>query len=680
MSKVVRTFFGDIQTRKIKGADFHAMFYYPCDTNILYKLISYFFNDLLLFTKNFYNVSMEDVREIVREFNFTILLKDEDFEKDKKDYIVNSCVFVNDEQKVAFELKLKEDEYVPMNLDSFLNGGDKKQRETHQIGNLTLYYVGGNNNCGWFEKLLDSIKILASKDHKRNVQKNTVNFLCHDGHAFKLKNVKTPRRVSGDLSLNYGDSFLKVHNHLIKFLDSEDTGLAILHGIYGCLSGDTLINIKAINPDGSKSFDHINTIKHYYHKINNLNLDGKGNFRNWDNSREYFISCHGGGNRITRSKIKNIVFSGVKPTYLVRTITGKEIVSTLDHKFLTHDGYKQLADIKIGDLVGVKTSINSGNRFLKRKRSYSEVNVKFHPSLKRTRLIGKKYLFYRVYKHHFIYEANMNGLSEKEYRKYLNSGINKDTCSTKFIDTEKYEIHHKDGNWRNNEISNLQLLTKDEHKLIHSKDNDCRGPSCVTYEPLDFIKFYKNQETYDIECDGPHHNFVANEFIVHNSGKTFYIRHLLSVLNKKVIYIPPNLVGRISEPDFLSFLLNQTDFILVIEDAEEVITTRKDSNNPAAVANLLNLSDGILGDCLKVKILVTFNCKVGEIDPALLRKGRLKLEHEFGKLSIEQANKLFKHLGINHETKEPMSVGDIYSFEEENFRKEKEKAAIGFGR
>ena len=33
-------------------------------------------------------------------------------------------------------------------------------------------------------------------------------------------------------------------------------------------------------------------------------------------------------------------------------------------------------------------------------------------------------------------------------------------------------VHHKDGNKLNNEISNLEVLTKEEHSYLHSKDYD----------------------------------------------------------------------------------------------------------------------------------------------------------------------------------------------------------------
>ena len=32
-------------------------------------------------------------------------------------------------------------------------------------------------------------------------------------------------------------------------------------------------------------------------------------------------------------------------------------------------------------------------------------------------------------------------------------------------------VHHKDGNQRNNEVDNLELMTHDEHAQLHSNDN-----------------------------------------------------------------------------------------------------------------------------------------------------------------------------------------------------------------
>ena len=73
-----------------------------------------------------------------------------------------------------------------------------------------------------------------------------------------------------------------------------------------------------------------------------------------------------------------------------------------------------------------------------------------------------------------------------------------------------------------------------------------------------------------------------------------------------------------------------------------------------------NLTDGILGDCLSIQIITTFNMKREKIDQTLLRKGRLIAEHKFENLSVEESDKIFNHLGKDYINDKPMSLVDIY--------------------
>lgn len=163
------------------------------------------------------------------------------------------------------------------------------------------------------------------------------------------------------------------------------------------------------------------------------------------------------------------------------------------------------------------------------------------------------------------------------------------------------------------------------------------------------------------------------------TGKTSFLRYLLNHINKRVIYLPPHLVQSVGNPEFLGFLLNYNDFVLILEDAEDIVMKREANYSSGAVSNLLNISDGLIGDGLKSKIICTFNVDIKEIDPALLRKGRLKVEWEFKKLEPENANKLLLKLyGPDTTTSAPMSLAEIYNLKRENrFRKEEEKR-VGF--
>jgi SpoVK/Ycf46/Vps4 family AAA+-type ATPase len=102
----------------------------------------------------------------------------------------------------------------------------------------------------------------------------------------------------------------------------------------------------------------------------------------------------------------------------------------------------------------------------------------------------------------------------------------------------------------------------------------------------------------------------------------------------------------LSEPSIIPFLMKHKNSVLVIEDAERVISERQGNGSSAGVSNILNLTDGILGDCLNIQIIATFNMARERIDSALLRKGRLVAEHKFDKLTIEESNLLLLHLDL----------------------------------
>jgi SpoVK/Ycf46/Vps4 family AAA+-type ATPase len=119
--------------------------------------------------------------------------------------------------------------------------------------------------------------------------------------------------------------------------------------------------------------------------------------------------------------------------------------------------------------------------------------------------------------------------------------------------------------------------------------------------------------------------------------------------------------------------------ILIIEDAEKVLGTRENSNNMSqSTSNLLNLTDGILGDCLNIQIVATFNTKRDNIDDAFMRKGRLIAEHKFTKLSIEESNKLLESLSKDVITEEEMALSDIYNIDVDIYKTIKQKGKIGF--
>lgn len=160
---------------------------------------------------------------------------------------------------------------------------------------------------------------------------------------------------------------------------------------------------------------------------------------------------------------------------------------------------------------------------------------------------------------------------------------------------------------------------------------------------------------------------------VPGTGKTTYIRHLITNVDKKFIYIPNSMFDSIISPNFISFLQTIKESVLIIEDAERLIQSR-DLGSSNAISTLLNMTDGLLSDFLKFQIIATFNMDKSKIDEALRRSGRLKIEHDFKPLCSGDAQKLADHLGQTIVYSGDTTLSDIYN-EVVNIKKEK---IIGF--
>lgn len=225
------------------------------------------------------------------------------------------------------------------------------------------------------------------------------------------------------------------------------------------------------------------------------------------------------------------------------------------------------------------------------------------------------------------------------------SGINLIKSHMGHLDTEEYEMNISDINLEKNYGKNFVKI----HDLIIKRLN--------TPQDKGIILFHGEPGT----------------------GKTSYIKYLTHLItDKEILFIPPAMTESLSDPSIIPFLMDHKNSILIVEDAERVIADRELNGSSMGVSNILNLTDGILGDCLNIQIIATFNMKREKIDPALLRKGRLIVEHKFTKLSVDECNDLLLHLGKNHVVNNEMSLADIYNIDEEIFKTDNKKTSIGF--
>lgn len=153
------------------------------------------------------------------------------------------------------------------------------------------------------------------------------------------------------------------------------------------------------------------------------------------------------------------------------------------------------------------------------------------------------------------------------------------------------------------------------------------------------------------------------------TGKTHFIQSLINTGGGACFVLvsasdirnlsSPNLLGPLLE--FQQKLKTNTPMVLIVEDADECLVKRKDGNL-SDISALLNLSDGILGKILNLRIICTTNLKKDEIDPAVRRGGRLLKYQEIGRLSVEQARAVYLREGGKDPNliTGPMTLGDTY--------------------
>lgn len=174
------------------------------------------------------------------------------------------------------------------------------------------------------------------------------------------------------------------------------------------------------------------------------------------------------------------------------------------------------------------------------------------------------------------------------------------------------------------------------------------------------------------------------------TGKTMFIRNIIRKLNSSkkyngdIIYMSSDMVKVIDTPSFIPFISEYSNATLIIEDGDLALLARK--NHGSIVNTILQLTDGILADCLKIKIIVTFNCPLNDIDAALLRKGRLTFRHEFKAIPRSQAIELAKWLKIDiklfdtpdNKSKLDWTLAEVYNMATDFHWEKKTGKSIGF--
>lgn len=281
---------------------------------------------------------------------------------------------------------------------------------------------------------------------------------------------------------------------------------AALFADCGCLSGDSIIPMNR-NKNSRKL------------KISDLFLE----FHRRKKSTPTRVRslCDGG---IRLNNIIDVKESGCKHVYKVTLADGKAIKATKDHPLMTDGGWVQVKDLKIGTEVMVDNMKRHKKKpFKKAPKKYNDKRKavgKYHP-------YARKQLSHQGRSHSFLleihratYEAHINGMGLKEF---IAKTYDPSASELRCIDPEIYGIHHINGDHYDNSPENLTHMTHREHAQHHTAGYSNFNHGIPEYSTVKSLESLGAEMTYDICCEAPNHNFVANGIVVHNSGKTYMV-------------------------------------------------------------------------------------------------------------------------------------------------------------
>jgi uncharacterized protein DUF5925 len=101
--------------------------------------------------------------------------------------------------------------------------------------------------------------------------------------------------------------------------------------------------------------------------------------------------------------------------------------------------------------------------------------------------------------------------------------------------------------------------------------------------------------------------------------------------------------------------------LLVLEDTGELLRPDAKSIIGQGLARFLNVVDGLIGQGLRVLVLVTTNERIDTLHPAVARPGRCAANIEFDKLGQDEATAWLRQHGVSGEAGGPRMLASLYA-------------------
>lgn len=292
-------------------------------------------------------------------------------------------------------------------------------------------------------------------------------------------------------------------------------GLVLIGAPPGCLTGDTFVTVNR----AGKSFTlHLEDLVHRFN-------GGSAGNKTWNPMIPTMVRSRYPDGTIRLNQLGRAIYSGKKEAFELILSDGKRITGTWDHPILTPNGWVKLTELQPGNEVYVDGGQQNIGRT--QKQDYPTIEgLRYHP------FAGKKQSNrWSVPTHRLIIDAITNLIDLDQLVEICRYSPER-AAQLEFVDPKKYAVHHIDGNAHNNSVANLQVMTHEAHRHLHTRDwtgnvlYHTSIATVVSVEPKGI------QDTYDLSLVDEPRNFIANGIVVHNTGKTTALIKLMDCITR----------------------------------------------------------------------------------------------------------------------------------------------------
>lgn len=289
-------------------------------------------------------------------------------------------------------------------------------------------------------------------------------------------------------------------------------------GVTGCVSGDTVLRLNRAKNGQARTI--ASEVYNRHRQMGRVRQPGLITYTRA--LREDRIGLHA---------TQDIVHSGVKRTYRLVTVDGPTLRATADHGIHTPDGYVPLGDLRYGmEVTGEDLQRRIPPPETKKPEAYYPrvTGLRFHPFAGRFRVSQRGGPIFGVDVHRAVVEAHLNGLRYEDFIEICRNDA-RIAAQLLFLDPEVFAIHHRDRDPKNPALDNLRLMSHQAHGRLHG-DASHFGEGFTRTWKVQQVDENGDEDTFDVICEEPYRNFLANGLVVHNSGKS----SLLATLAKYV--------------------------------------------------------------------------------------------------------------------------------------------------